>query len=117
MNTTNATPFTIYYSSTYAHDISPHMSLAFFPTSGGLGISFGVITANATSWNIERRQFFPRFRGNSSTQTYDMHESAVGLPAGVANGESGPHEGIVCSQRQRMRPRDGVVTVQRKERC
>lgn len=60
---------------------------------------------------------FPRFRGNSSTQTYDVHECAVGLPTGVANGESGPHEGNVCSQRQRMRPRDAVVTVQRKERC
>lgn len=27
--------------------------------TGGLGISFGVIMANATSWIIERRQFFP----------------------------------------------------------
>lgn len=31
-------------------------------------------------WIIEKRQFSPRFRGNSSTQTYDMHEFAVGLP-------------------------------------
>lgn len=46
----------------------------------GIGISFGVIMANATSWIIETRQFFPRSRGNSSTQIYDVHDFAVGLP-------------------------------------
>lgn len=85
MNTINATPFTIHHSSmlmiflpTCPWLSSPHQ--VFLYNNGGLGISFGVIMANATSWIIETRQFFPQFRGNSSTQTYDVHKSAVGLP-------------------------------------
>lgn len=93
MNTTNATPFTIHYSS---------MLMIFLPTCPWLSSPHQVSIQYWRSWHIFRRHYgqrnvvdyrdtpiFPRFRGNSSTETYDVYESAVGLPTRVANEESG----------------------------